>query len=363
MRTVAVVGAGILGASAAWNLARLGARVIVLERASAPAMGTSATSFCRVSPFGHPPGSYFELNRAGLTEHHRLRAEGVPGFHPCATLVWRADPDRLRAEITAARGHGYAVSCPPTAQIAAFSVTPSRRPALVAYLPEEGWADLPVMAQWMLERARRHGADVRFHAVVSGVRLGGDGAVRGVDLESGARVAADVVLNAAGAQGDRVARMAGGPLPLAPTSGLLVELPLRGSIPLMLVTPRVSVRPTGPDSVQAHSDAVDARLETAPLTRLVADLTARAAALVPGLAGARPLAVRVGVRARPADRYSSVGFLATVPGYYEAVTHSGATLGPLLGRLAAEEITRGVRSPLLAPYSPDRFLAASPASR
>ena len=44
-----------------------------------------------------------------------------------------------------------------------------------------------------------------------------------------------------------------------------------------------------------------------------------------------------------------------VPGYYEAVTHSGVTLGPLLGRLLAREILEGEVDPLLSSYRPDRF--------
>jgi glycine/D-amino acid oxidase-like deaminating enzyme len=44
-----------------------------------------------------------------------------------------------------------------------------------------------------------------------------------------------------------------------------------------------------------------------------------------------------------------------IPGYFEAVTHSGVTLGPLLGRLLAQTVATGQTDPLLAPFSPDRF--------
>ena len=39
--------------------------------------------------------------------------------------------------------------------------------------------------------------------------------------------------------------------------------------------------------------------------------------------------------------------------------HSGITLGPLLGRLLADEIVRDAPSPALAPFRPDRFLTAA----
>jgi glycine/D-amino acid oxidase-like deaminating enzyme len=57
----------------------------------------------------------------------------------------------------------------------------------------------------------------------------------------------------------------------------------------------------------------------------------------------------------PADGYPSVGAVAELPGYYEAVTHSGVTLGPLIGRLLAELILADRIDPLLEPYSPNRF--------
>ena len=47
-----------------------------------------------------------------------------------------------------------------------------------------------------------------------------------------------------------------------------------------------------------------------------------------------------------------------VPGFANAwmlATHSGMTLGPLLGRLIADEIVGGAPSPMLAPFRPDRF--------
>ncbi len=40
---------------------------------------------------------------------------------------------------------------------------------------------------------------------------------------------------------------------------------------------------------------------------------------------------------------------------YAVATHSGVTLGPLLGRLVAEELIDGRSSPLLATFRPDRF--------
>ncbi|MDP8978013.1 MAG: FAD-binding oxidoreductase, partial [Actinomycetota bacterium] len=90
---------------------------------------------------------------------------------------------------------------------------------------------------------------------------------------------------------------------------------------------------------------------------LAAGTAARAAALVPALAGAPILEVRARARPVPADGFSCVGGLPGLAGYVEAVTHSGVTLGPLLGRLVARAILTGHVDRLLDAYRPDRFPA------
>ena len=49
------------------------------------------------------------------------------------------------------------------------------------------------------------------------------------------------------------------------------------------------------------------------------------------------------------------GFSAAAPQIYIAVMHSGVTLAPVVGRLAATEILDGVSVELLEPYRLERF--------
>jgi glycine/D-amino acid oxidase-like deaminating enzyme len=79
------------------------------------------------------------------------------------------------------------------------------------------------------------------------------------------------------------------------------------------------------------------------------------AAVVPALAAARPVTALVGVRPIPADGLPSVGTVPSIPGYVEAVTHSGVTLAPLIARSLADEMLREAGNPLLSPFRPDRF--------
>jgi glycine/D-amino acid oxidase-like deaminating enzyme len=102
---------------------------------------------------------------------------------------------------------------------------------------------------------------------------------------------------------------------------------------------------------------VDALIDTgeedpAELARL---LHASVRQVVPALADSRIAQTRVAFRPIPADGFPSVGAVPSVPGYYEAVSHSGITLGPALGRLLAAEILDGTRDELLADFRPERY--------
>ena len=123
-------------------------------------------------------------------------------------------------------------------------------------------------------------------------------------------------------------------------------------------TPRINVRPDGDGYVLLHHDSVDERLKNdfaGTEDPLCAELLERGQLVLPTLEEAEVVEARFGMRPVPADGHSCVGALSRIPGYYEAVTHSGVTLGPLVGRLLACEILTGEVDPLIAPFRPDRF--------
>ncbi|HZC19389.1 MAG TPA: FAD-dependent oxidoreductase, partial [Rubrobacteraceae bacterium] len=228
----------------------------------------------------------------------------------------------------------------------------------VAFFREEAWVDAPRLTDALVELARRNGAGARFGAAVEAIETRG-GRVAAVRLRDGGGLSVDAVVNAAGPGADRVAALLGRSLPLKPSKGLLLRLAVEG-IPLgrIVHSRRTNLRPDGPGHVLVHHGSIDEKLggsstETEDL--LHPELLERARRVVPALENAKVEDVRVGVRPMPDDGLSCVGALSTIPGYYEAVTHSGVTLGPLVGRLLAREVLTGEIAPLLAPFSPDRF--------
>jgi glycine/D-amino acid oxidase-like deaminating enzyme len=124
----------------------------------------------------------------------------------------------------------------------------------------------------------------------------------------------------------------------------------------------VHLRPDAGGGLVLGADDVDAPAaearSPAALDELAALLLARAARVLPAAGGVKVVDRRVGVRPMPADRHTIAG---RVPGFDNAwlvATHSGVTLGPLLGRLIAHEIAGGPPHAALGPFRPERFAAA-----
>jgi glycine/D-amino acid oxidase-like deaminating enzyme len=68
----------------------------------------------------------------------------------------------------------------------------------------------------------------------------------------------------------------------------------------------------------------------------------------------------IGYRPTPVDGFPVIGPVDGASGLYLAVMHSGVTLAPLAGLLAANEILGGTSDATLAPFRLSRFGAATP---
>jgi glycine/D-amino acid oxidase-like deaminating enzyme len=366
VRRTAVIGAGVVGASVAFRIAQSGAVRVWLVDRSLPGTGTSSTSFAWVNANEKTPYDYFELNYAGLKEHLRLRAElpgGAPWLHLGGNIEWAEDEaklEKLYSRIERLRSWGYAAEWRKASWVHEAlepNIAFANPDTSVAFFPEEAWVDAPQLASALTEFACQNGVQTRFGVAVEEVEIR-SGRVAAVHLWGGERLPVDAVVNVAGPEANRVAALLGLPLPLKPSRGLLARLkvdePLLGRV---VHTQQVNIRPDGPGRILAHHGSIDRELENSSGTigRLYLELLERARRVVPALKSARVEDARVGVRPMPEDGLPCVGAVSAVPGYYEAVTHSGVTLGPLVGRLLAREVLTSEVGPVLAPFRPERF--------
>ena len=361
-----VIGAGVMGASAAYRLAQAGAAVTVLE-AGRIGGGTSGISFAWTNAHKKPPKPYHDLNVAGMKAHRALADElgATPWWHGGGSLEWEAEPDRTaqRENVEQLRAWGYAAEWITSRQ--AQELEPDIDPAAigdapVAFFPEEGWLDPVVYAHAMLSAARRrHGANIICGVRVADLVMAGD-RVTGVRTTDGAQYEADTVVNCAGRWTNEATRDAGLHLPLAPTVGFLVFTPpVAAGLSRVVHSPVISMRPDGAGRLVLHWGPTDAGLsfETrlSPSMPEARDLVRRAQQLLPSIGEVEPEAVRIAIRPIPGDHFSAIGPMPRILGYYIAVTHSGVTMSPFLGAAVADEIVRGQQRAELADFRPARF--------
>ena len=96
---VAVIGAGIVGSSVGWHLARRGAEVVMID-AGEPGAGVTDWTFAWVNASNKTrTRRYFNLNVAGLAAWQELALELGEGdwWHPTGHLRWTGDPDAAQA--------------------------------------------------------------------------------------------------------------------------------------------------------------------------------------------------------------------------------------------------------------------------
>jgi len=359
-----VIGGGVIGASVSYALARVGVRVVCVER-SFPGAGASGASFSVDISSRKTPKAFFDLSVAAAGEHvalaHALGA--APWRHPMAMFEWGQTAHErsvVRERVERLKDWGY------PAELMDRPVAERLLPAVrfgddaddqVARYVDQAWYDAVVLTQLLLWHAQQHhGVQVVVGETVQHIDVAG-GRVHGVTTVQGRRFATDVVVNCAGPDADVVARLAGARLPVEKVPGLVALAPA-GDIALdaIVMAPGLNVRPAGNSVLKLHSYPADAFIQgDAPDYAAARDeLRSRAWGLLPALEDADLLRAHVGIRPIPPDGLPVVGALDGVEGMYAVVTHSAAHLGPLLGRLAAEELA-GALSPLLETFRPHRF--------
>ncbi|HUG16543.1 MAG TPA: FAD-dependent oxidoreductase [Thermomicrobiales bacterium] len=357
-----VIGAGVIGSSLTYRLARAGCTVTVIDQAG-PAYGTTGYSFAWFNANSKTPQDYFALNQAGMREHLTLRDElgAAPWLHEGGNMVWAArddDAGELEARVARLQSWGYPAEWLDRSAMTALEPRVLIEPDIEqgALFPTEGWIDGPALVRRLLDLAVFHGAVTRIPAEVVSIDQRG-GRVTGVTLAHGERLDAHIVVNCAGPVADCVASLAGRVIPLSPTLGLTVRASVDDvAISRVMHAPRLHLRPDAEGLVMLHhGDADDGVTAGDSANAWVDALLERAREYVPEFGAVRLSRWAIVARPIPEDERTSAGLLHALPGYAEIVTHSGVTLGPLLARLIATEITSGEVDPLLAPFSPDRW--------
>lgn len=214
MTRVAVVGAGIVGATAAHHLASRGAEVSLYERDEVGSGATGRAAGVLYDAFSDPVNA--RLGARAQERFRELSGRGAFEFTECPYVMVAAegDDDVVAAVEETADGmarQGCAVSRVDPADLGAETPVVTDDLAVAVRVETAGWGDPGAYARAVASLAREAGAEIRTGTPVA---LDPDGP--GVVTDDGGREGADAVLVAAGAHTKRVFAAAGIDVPLKP---------------------------------------------------------------------------------------------------------------------------------------------------
>ena len=364
---VAVIGAGIHGASAAFHLASRGVRTVVVEKAS-PAGGPTGRSsaICRAY-YTNAFLAAVARDSIAMFRDFEEQTGRDSGFRETGLLVLHPAEDEATVREVVPRLNEQGIPThvlEPQQVVAEWPDFDLDGIAVAAFERDAGHADPVLTTRGLFERARELGADALLDQRVTAIERDGDGwQVR----TSGTSIAAERVLIAAGPWSRPLAAMVGAELPLTVERHIVatfawggdVRAPAHGDLPngyyfrpegeeLFLVGPLHPEPTVDPDDFDERVGADEAER-----------LGARVVWRVPALQHATSRGGWASLYDVSPDWQPVIGEIA--PGVFvdAGTSGHGFKLAPALGRHVADLVIGGDVDPGLEQFHPRRFELAT----
>lgn len=371
-KNVVVVGAGIIGASIAYHLARAGAQVTVIDRAGPATHASRGTLAWINATWAKQPQNYHTLAQQSIIAWRRLAGEMELPIRWSGSIEWFQDPEReaiLVEQIREQAEWGEPARMLGAAELASLEPQIKLGNATqAAFSGNDGAVDPIVTTQTLLRAAQAYGAKLVFPSELLDIDEGSAGRV--VVQTSTGTLLADRVVLATGAAVGAAAKFAESPIPQRTTPGIIgITRPLPRIIEHVLSGPGVGLHQrsdgrivigehTGPPDSDAHAQRLQDRPNNYPTQELAMQHAMRmrqtTEAFLPAISTAEFEEVFIGWRPLPLDGHPVIGPSARHPNVYLTVMHSGVTLAPIVGELVTEELLTGRVMPQLSSFRPDR---------
>ncbi|MGI8552236.1 MAG: NAD(P)/FAD-dependent oxidoreductase [Dehalococcoidia bacterium] len=367
---VVIIGGGITGTAAAYDLARAGVSVTLVERGTLAAMASGWT-LAGVRQSGRHPAE-LPLATAAVRRWEHLSDElgADVQYRQGGNLRLARTPDEvpiIANLVQEQRAMGLDLTFLPDNE-AVRTIAPALGPTVLAasFCPSDGHANPHAVVGAFAAAAERHGATLLTGTTVTQIQLDGR-RVRGVETTAGP-IATDTVVIAAGVYSGRLCAALGLDLPIQTRHVSVAQtVPLPPLIQQVIgvanadiagrqeVDGRFRMTP-GSQPWQWPSAELAADGIQPPIAELVALLT-RAIAILPDLARAGIARVWGGLLDMTPDALPVIERAPELDGLVIAAGFSGHgfCLGPISGRIIADLITRGESSLPIEPFRRSRF--------
>jgi glycine oxidase len=374
VKSVVIVGGGVIGLALGWKLGEAGAQVTLIDAGAETPAATHAAAGMLAPSFEHSAGllgePLYDLSLASL----KLWPDFVARLEAAAGVAvdFRRDGvmglafDRLGAaefaQIAAdidVRGGNIRVLNAERARSREAAISDNVVAALWA--PDDAQVD-PRLLMVALRRAIKRNGGVLIDGRVREVVPKGSAALV-VNAMDGASFLADAVVIAAGAAVGRIA-LPSPPPPIFPVKGEALALKC-DSLPVKCVirAPGAYICPKSDGRIVIGATSVPHEASLTPSSDAIDQLKAAAIAAVPSIKDCPELERWAGLRPATADGAPVLGAHPKGPAnLYFAVGHyrNGVLLAPETAELLASAILSGKPLRALSPFRPNRFPAAIP---
>jgi len=366
---ILIIGAGAMGLSIGWQLARRGRETVIYERGEA-GRGTTWLSAGMLAPdteLGFEEVEFYGLTRESARRWPDFAAElesasGIDvDLRTDGTLIVADDrvaAEALRRRYEFMRETGLEVRWLTGAEALELEPFVAPRLAAAVHSPQDYQVDNRLLVEALKAAFLAAGGVLHEHSPVRTVKP--DEIAPSIVLEDGERVAGSAIIIAAGVWSRDVEGMVDRP-PVRPVKGQMVELHMEAPFGLVHVVrgPQAYVVPksSGRLLVGATSEEMgfDVRVTAGGLYRLLEG----GWEIVPGIYDLPVRDMWAGLRPASRDHLPILG-PSSAPGIVMAtgLFRHGILLTPIVAEEMARSVAEGAISEWLAPFSPLRFAGA-----
>lgn len=365
-----VVGAGIVGASIAYHLAKSGAQVTLID-ALGPARLASRATFAWINAtWAKQPQHYHRFSQLGVALWHDLAKTLDLPVQWLGSIEW-FEGDLRQAQLTRDIAEQVAWGEParmigPVEFKALAPQLNVAAPQIAAYSPNDGAVNAADATERLIQAAKALGATCLFPCTLKGATPRINGTM--VHTSTG-EWHSDRLILATGAAEAIPRALTGIDIPQKSTPGIIaITSPGPSLLGPVISAPGVHLHQQrdgrivigeqagAPENHAARLVGRPSRFPTAALRKAHGErLLTLTHQYLPGIDQFSLEDVMIGWRPFPSDGHPVVGASASAPQHYLAIMHSGVTLAPIVGHLVAKEVITSQPEPLLEPYRPHRF--------